>query len=216
MINRVCVMQRIDAIISQERTVLHRLLKGKRVNDVLQIGGSHHDELLRSMTATRQFFLNTTQAPFETAHVAVIHATAESLPIQTDSMDMVLMVHQLELAQHPMDMLEEAYRVLRPNGQLIVIGSNPWSIWNVCHERESFVSVWKIERCMHALQLEIKHQQTLCFWLNSKIMETIGQFIFPSMGSIYLFIAQKNIMGMTPLFVRKQAIKMESRLMTTR
>lgn len=209
-------MQRIDAIITQERAVLHRLLKGKRVNDVLQIGGSHQDGLLHTLIATRQFFLNTTQAPFETAHTAVIQATAESLPIQTESMDMVVMVHQLELAQHPMDMLEEAYRVLRPNGQLVVVGCNRWSIWNVCHDRQTYVSMWKIERCMHALQLEIKHQQTLCFWLNSKIMETIGQFIFPSMGSIYLFIAQKNIVGMTPLFVRQQAIKMESRLMTTR
>ncbi len=187
------------AVSAQEKNVLDRILKKKRANDVLQIGGFGDTSIMMDMPFVRKFFLDVDRhaqgaTPF-------IQGNAECLPIQSEAMDIILMMHQLEFTRNPMDSLQEAYRVLRPNGQLIVLGFNRWSAWNLCHERKKYCSMRKIKRCLFALGFEMLLERTFCFWSQSTLLETLGQFILPNAGSVYLFVVQKNIRGMTPLVV---------------
>jgi len=57
----------------------------------------------------------------------------ECLGIQSDSVDAVLLPHVLETNSDPHSVLREVDRVLRPEGQLIVLGFNPLSLWGVRH-----------------------------------------------------------------------------------
>jgi SAM-dependent methyltransferase len=52
----------------------------------------------------------------------------EALPLQSDSVDVLLMPHALDLAEDPHQVLREAHRVLAPEGYLILSGFNPWSL----------------------------------------------------------------------------------------
>jgi SAM-dependent methyltransferase len=54
---------------------------------------------------------------------------AEALPFESDSVDLVVLPHALELSNQPHALLREVDRVLVPEAHLIVIGVNPWSIW---------------------------------------------------------------------------------------
>ena len=56
----------------------------------------------------------------------------ESLPFIDDAFDLVLARHALELAAHPVGLLDEIIRVLAPGGVLAVTGIHPlggWSPW---------------------------------------------------------------------------------------
>lgn len=56
-----------------------------------------------------------------------------SLPIASDSTDLVLLMHALSQAQEPHAILREVNRVLIPDGKLIIIDFNPVSLWGLRH-----------------------------------------------------------------------------------
>lgn len=61
-------------------------------------------------------------------------ASPQRLPIITDSVDAVLLPHSLELSADPHGVLREVDRILRPEGELIVLGFNPLSWWGIRHQ----------------------------------------------------------------------------------
>ena len=54
-----------------------------------------------------------------------------ALPIATSSTDLVVLPHVLEFSEEPHQILREVERILIPEGQLVVIGFNPLSLWGV-------------------------------------------------------------------------------------
>ena len=58
-----------------------------------------------------------------------IRAKAYSLPIQTDSMDMVIVPHLLEFDTHRFQTMREIERILKPVGILVILNFNPLSFW---------------------------------------------------------------------------------------
>lgn len=55
----------------------------------------------------------------------------ESLPFDTESIDTVVVFHGFEVCEEPHQALREAHRVLVPNGNLIIVGFNPESIFGL-------------------------------------------------------------------------------------
>ena len=51
------------------------------------------------------------------------------LPFDSGSLDLVVMPHVLEFYEHPHHILREVERVLRPEGNIIISGFNPRSLW---------------------------------------------------------------------------------------
>ncbi|MEP7311102.1 MAG: methyltransferase domain-containing protein [Pseudomonadota bacterium] len=54
-----------------------------------------------------------------------------ALPVQRDSVDAVLLPHTLEFEADPQAVVREADRVLTGEGQLIILGFRPWSLWGL-------------------------------------------------------------------------------------
>ena len=50
------------------------------------------------------------------------------IPLESDSVDVVLAHHSLEFVDNPHQVLRELHRVLTPQGQLLVMGFNPYSL----------------------------------------------------------------------------------------
>jgi SAM-dependent methyltransferase len=58
-------------------------------------------------------------------------AHADELPLDSDSIDAVIAHHCLEFAANPHKVLREIQRVLTPQGQLVVVGFNPYSLLGI-------------------------------------------------------------------------------------
>lgn len=69
------------------------------------------------------------------------------LPIATDSVDLVVLMHHLSNSIEPHAILREAFRVLIPAGKLIIIDFNPVSLWGVRHFFQSWLE--RIPWCGH-------------------------------------------------------------------
>ncbi|SFW25846.1 class I SAM-dependent methyltransferase [Nitrosovibrio sp. Nv17] len=91
--------------------------------NAMQIGFPQYD-FLRSNRMPLQFC-----AALEEG--AALRAAPEFLPIETNSLDLVLLPHVLEFSANPHQILREVQRVLMPEGHVIVCGFNPRSLWGM-------------------------------------------------------------------------------------
>ena len=58
-------------------------------------------------------------------------ARCTELPFATHSIDLVVLPHVLEFAEEPHAVLREVDRVMMPEGRLLIVGFNPWSLWGL-------------------------------------------------------------------------------------
>jgi SAM-dependent methyltransferase len=75
-------------------------------------------------------------------------ADPSELPLESDSVDAIIAHHCLEFAENPHQVLREIQRVLTPQGQLLVVGFNPYSLLG-CKTRLSGLarnSLWSRHR----------------------------------------------------------------------
>jgi SAM-dependent methyltransferase len=108
-------------------------LVGEALEDVfgwelLQIGAWGRARELLSASRTRR---QTVIAPATFPAGADVLARPSQLPINSDSVDAVLLPHTLEFAADPYAIVREVDRVLVGEGQLVLLGFRPWSLWGL-------------------------------------------------------------------------------------
>jgi len=108
-------------------------LLGEAMEDVfgwelLQIGawGSSRELLAHGRTRRQSLVAAPGFAPG-----ADIIARPAHLPVTSDSIDAALLPHTLEFAPDPYAILREADRVLVSEGQLLILGFRPFSLWGL-------------------------------------------------------------------------------------
>jgi SAM-dependent methyltransferase len=155
--------------------------------------------------------------PDSTAETGLVGHT-DSWPVMTDTLDAIVLPHTLELTVNPHQVLREAERSLIPDGHLVIIGFNPWSLWGVrrllsWRSQEMpwdarFLGISRIKDWLSLLGFDIVH----CRYLfqrppvqNSRLLERL-QFLEPSHGNgrmllagAYLLVARKRTVILTPL-----------------
>ncbi len=60
---------------------------------------------------------------------ADVIADPHGLPFAENTLDLIVLPHALEFTDDPHLMLREAYRVIRPEGQIVISGFNPFSLY---------------------------------------------------------------------------------------
>ncbi|GIL05000.1 MAG: class I SAM-dependent methyltransferase [Burkholderiaceae bacterium] len=162
--------------------------------------------------------------------VAVINRY-EELPFATNSIDLVVMPHILEFAEEPHQVLREVDRVLVPEGQIVLTGFNPVSLWGLRQlmarlgmapflPREGqFIALPRIKDWMKLLSFEVSRGRYGCYspWARSekwlarwRFMEKAGDRWWPVLGSVYLVTAIKRVRGMRlvgPAWKRQNALR---------
>ncbi len=56
-------------------------------------------------------------------------ARADELPLESDSVDTIIAHHSLEFGPNPHNVLREMQRILAPQGHLLIVGFNPYSLF---------------------------------------------------------------------------------------
>ncbi len=96
--------------------------------ELLQIGAWGPKRELLAGSRTRHQSLLSVPA---LAADADILARPSQLPVMSDCIDAALLPHTLEFAPDPYAILREVDRVLVGEGQLLLLGFRPWSLWGM-------------------------------------------------------------------------------------
>jgi SAM-dependent methyltransferase len=120
-----------SAIVAAEAELLRDALDKVFGWELLQVGAwGRSRELLASARTRHQALAGTLEQQRAGVQLDLV-ARAAHLPIASDSVDAVLLAHALEFAADPHALLREVDRILTGEGQLLVLGFRPWSLWGL-------------------------------------------------------------------------------------
>lgn len=147
-----------------------------------------------------------------------VKANFDCLPFKSESVDVVVLAHILEQVSNPHDILKEVYRVLIPEGHVVITGINPLSCWGAWYHykkiSQKFTSsghllgLLRIRDWLKLLDFQVTGGKYFYFKppiLNNKILkkldflEKIGSSIWPFFGGGYSIVAVKKIIPLTPI-----------------
>ena len=147
-----------------------------------------------------------------------VRSVPEELPLDTKSTDVMLLPHTLDFCDDPHQVLREVSRVLRPEGHVVILGFNPMSLWGFRRlvARRPRVAPWcgkffrlaRIKDWLALLDFETTHGTMLYyrpplrnegFMQRLHFLDKMGDRWWPMMAGIYLVVAKKRVVGVTPL-----------------
>lgn len=151
-----------------------------------------------------------------TNHVATSLVFEEDLPLADNSVDRVLLVHSLEFAESAEEMLNEIWRVLSPNGRVIIAVPNRNGLWTR-NEATPFghgepYSGSQLMRLLRATNFTLTTVNYCLYFLPSQrflsrlfsyMNEKIATYFFPYFGGVLLVEAQKRLYQGIPVRSRQ-------------
>jgi len=154
-------------------------------------------------------------------------AQCHELPIATHSIDLVVLPHVLEFAAEPHAILREVDRVMMPEGRLVIVGFNPWSLWGLRSalgfSRDQvpwngrFLSLLRVKDWLALLGFDVSAGRLIGYappFDREKLrrrfgfMEPAGDRWWAVGGAVYMLQAIKRVRGMrliTPAWQEKSA-----------
>ena len=162
------------------------------------------------------------QAPGAKRPVVHLLCDFAALPFPTNSLDLVVLPHTLELDADPHATLREVERVLVPEGRVVICGVNPASLWGLRQRRArvyrrlglgqlflpregEFIGYWRMRDWLRLLSFEVESGRFGCYrpavfserWLERfSWMDRAGARWWPIFGAVYFVVAVKRVRGM--------------------
>lgn len=204
-------------LIAAEAAVVSEALEDVFGWECLQIGawGSGRELLAACRTRHRAVL-----APSGPSSDADILGRANQLPVTGDAIDAVLMPHTLEFASDPYAIVREVDRVLVGEGQLLVLGFQPFSLWGARarFSRSGFppglrrvLSARRVREWLALLGYEVFAARRYLYrspWGGGPVRgEGVDRLLrrgltFPLPAGAYLLKARKQVYTLTPLRAR--------------
>jgi SAM-dependent methyltransferase len=153
-----------------------------------------------------------------------LHCDFDALPFDTQSLDLVVLPHALELTRDPHLALREVERVLVPEGRVVIVGFNPASLWGLRQrlgrvrrrlwrrdrnlflpEAGEFIGFRRLRDWLRLLSFEVEAGRFGCYlppvrseqWLaRFQWMERTGERWWPVFGAVYFIVGVKRVRGM--------------------
>lgn len=194
-----------EYVLAREQAYFDRTVDDIFGYNALQLGLPEHDFLRNSRIPLR----------FNGAERrADVRLCGAELPFACGSLDLAVLPHMLEFAEHPHLILREVERVLIPEGNLIVSGFNPRSLWGIHRAlgRKQgypwcgrFIALHRLKDWLALLGFEVVggrfavyappfHQKRLLE--RSAFVESAGDRWWAMGGGVYFLHAVKRVPGM--------------------
>lgn len=201
-----------------EKRLLNNALADNFRSQVLQIGQlSWESEFHDAMRFAHYTIVDGQLENSDKQYTQVVGLSAE-LPIDTHSVDIVILPHSLESSANPHQVLREVNRVLRPEGIIMILGFNPWSFWhlprflpgakNKTPWNGVFISRYRLIDWLKLLNFKLEQNHGCCFLPIAKYqsssqlhlcLDRIGKYL-PFLPAAYFLMAIKRVSGATPNF----------------
>jgi SAM-dependent methyltransferase len=147
-----------------------------------------------------------------------LQADCHQLPFASDSVVGMLLPHTLDFSADPHQVLREVERVLIPEGKVLLSGFNPWSqwgLWRLLRLRSAtvpwcghFFSSKRIQDWFSLLGFKLEEVvylhyrppvSNLSVMQRLAFLERLGEKVYPLFGGVYVILAVKREVTMTPL-----------------
>lgn len=147
-----------------------------------------------------------------------VRGRAAGLPMDSDSVDVVLLPHVLEFEPHAHEALREAARILVPEGHLFICTLNPYSLMGLGRAwprrvarapwTGQFLSQGRIRDWLKLVGLELSVVRGVFFRPplgNARVMsrlapmESLGRHLWPALAGAFVIGTRKRVSRATPL-----------------
>lgn len=201
-----------------EVRLLARLLPALFGYHSVALGVPNGSESLATSPISRRWYLDAV-LPLAGGSLDLL-AEPDQLPLATAAVDVVVVSHLLEYVPEPQAVLREIDRILIPEGHLLIVGFNPWSLWGAWYglrfgklpRGERLLGVWQLRGWLVQLGLEplaihyggyrppLRQTGLLArlAWL-----ERLGSRWWPKTGGAYVLLARKRVATLTPVKTRR-------------
>lgn len=158
--------------------------------------------------------------------LSALQGEFDSIPLRTETVDVVVMAHTLEHADHPHEVLREAHRILIPEGHLVITGFNPWSLWGAWHyyqqvkgvfpSQGKLLSLGKLRDWLTLLNFQIVGGRMFYFrppiaqenlYEKLEFLEKWAPNACPFLGAAYTLVAVKRVVPLTPIRLKWRPVK---------
>ena len=141
-----------------------------------------------------------------------------NLPIEENTVDVMVLPHILDFAEDPHRLLREAERALIGEGHIVIISFNPWSFYGFFRAllrwrdgvpwRGKFIGQNRVKDWLQLLGFDIESAAKVGFRppiqnprVNRRLefLEQLGAFCWPFLGNVSVLVAKKRVASVTPL-----------------
>jgi SAM-dependent methyltransferase len=185
--------------------------------NAVQIGMPQIDALAASRMPYKLLADRKTRVAEAPQRAVAVTLDYTELPFASQSVDLVVLPHVLEFSTDPHQVLREVERVLIPEGQVIICGFNPASLWGARHvlrrvggtsflpKTEELISMPRMKDWLKLLNMSASQSHFGCYapacrtekWLSRYgFMDNAGSRWWPYLGSVYIIQAIKRMKGM--------------------
>ena len=141
----------------------------------------------------------------------------QSLPLASGQVDFIVLSHLLEFCEHPLWLLEQAYRALSDRGRLVIFCFNRCSKLGFSQRCGATIDALRvaefhsditIQTWLAAVGFVLDRARTLVYapsqWSATQrrwysFYEVLGQMLCPGWGAVHMIEVRKNTMGCNPL-----------------
>lgn len=208
-------------LLEQEQAVLDEVLQDLFGYYLLQLGWVSPRDILTESRIRMRMVMDVDR-PQGLAY-PFVRARPEMVPVQGDSLDVVVLQHTLEFSDDPHEVLREVDRMLIPEGHVVIVAFNPWSLWGlwrVLRRRRRrrypwcgrFLSVTRVRDWMGLLGFDTVQVVPLFFrpplrhegvMRRLRFLDRAGARAWPLLAGVNIVVAQKRVATLTPIKLRR-------------
>ena len=183
---------------------------------LLQIGSWGSTYSLMEAARTQRKAALVRHATGDMHGIMTIQSRTDSLAIASDSVDAVLLPHTLEHTPDPHELLREVERILPGDGQLIILGFRPFSLWGTRNTfgvqgfppgTERLIGERRLRDWLKLLGFEVTEARRYLFtwpWggavpRSQRLLEAMGNHLWPLLAGAYMLSARKRVYTVTPI-----------------
>ena len=215
------------ALIESEQELLEQELCTIFGYYACQLSSVPEAQLLRTTAISRQCILTSEALPDNP--VPQLQIDPNHWPVAPGSQDLVLLHHMLEIAENPHRLLSEAAHTIIPEGKLIIIGFNPFSLgavtrWILPSQRRllkhaRFLSPHRLRDWLKLLNFRVESTRYSGYLypasrhmkdLQGRMVEQRCDHLHLPLGGFYMIVATRETPGMTP--IRKPWVRVSPQL----
>ena len=207
------------AVLEQERAALNDILQDLFGYYLVQLGAVTPIDLLGASRIRVRIVVDPELPPL--VEGTCIRARADTVPISSDSIDVVLVHHCLEFAADPHVILREVERILIPEGHVVIVAFNPWSLWGawrLIRKRGGhppwygrFLGLARIKDWLGLLGFDTIEVRPLFFRPPMRhlgvmrrlgFLEKAGERFWPLLAGVHVVVGKKRVATLTPIKTR--------------